>query len=401
MRLFDQVQHKGISVGVPADLAGAEWGESDTSRDDLSRRVFCVLGIPIDAIEMSAALRTVEQAVADHQTFLISTVNLNYLVNSRGSRQFRESLLLSDLCVADGLPIIWIARLMGLPIRHRVAGSDMFKAMWETDRPGNPFRLYLFGGTRDVVEAATTALNEGPRGWHCVGSISPGFGSIADMSQNHIVAEINASRADFLLVALGAKKGQLWLLHNHERLTIPVRAHLGATLNFTAGKVRRAPAAFRRWGLEWLWRIKEEPHLWKRYWNDGMTFMGLVFAHVVPFIVLARWRKPSRHSDDLVIEWIPDDETTFISLTGAAVAANVGKATSAFRTAVNRKKLIRINLANTRAIDSRFLGLLLMLRKQAAKHGTDVKFEGWSSHVRTTVRLSGADFLLGQDRKPA
>ena len=82
------------------------------------------------------------------------------------------------------------------------------------------------------------------------------------------------------------KKGQLWLLHNHERLKIPVRAHLGATINFTAGKVRRAPAAFRRWGLEWLWRIKEEPHLWKRYWNDGMTFMGLVFTHVIPFIVL-------------------------------------------------------------------------------------------------------------------
>ena len=178
MRLFDQVQYKGIPVRVPADLA-VEWGESGTSRDDLSRTVFCVLGIPIDAIDMSAVLRTVEQAVADHRTFLISTVNLNYLVNSRGSRQFRESLLLSDLCVADGLPIIWIARLMGLPIRHRVAGSDMFKAMWETNRPGNPFRLFLFGGTRDVVEAATAALNERPRGWHCVGSISPGFGSIS------------------------------------------------------------------------------------------------------------------------------------------------------------------------------------------------------------------------------
>ena len=86
--------------------------------------------------------------------------------------------------------------------------------------------------------------------------------------------------ADFLAVSLGAKKGQLWLHRNHQRLTVPVRAHLGVTVNFQAGTVKRAPPRLRAWGLEWLWRIKEEPHLWRRYAHDGWVLLGLIFTRV-------------------------------------------------------------------------------------------------------------------------
>src|SRR5262249_60148195 len=87
---------------------------------------------------------------------------------------------------------------------------------------------------------------------------------------------VNASGGVFLLVALGSRKGQIWLLRNHDRLQIPVRAHLGATLHFAAGTIRRAPAIVAKLGLEWLWRIKEEPHLWRRYWRDGGAAPGLM-----------------------------------------------------------------------------------------------------------------------------
>ncbi len=386
-------QQKDMGVVNAGPLDG-KIGQNDTVADDLSRTVFCVLGIPIDAIDMPAVLDTVEEAIAEHRTLLISTINLNYLVNSRLSLNFRQSLLLSDLCVADGFPIVWIARLLGLPIQHRVAGSDLFKAIWDKNRQDNPLRLFLFGGTRDAAEAATAAINESPTGWHCVGSISPAFDTVANMSEDHIIAAINASRADFLLVALGAKKGQLWLLHNHGRLKIPVRAHLGATINFTAGKVRRAPAALRGWGLEWLWRIKEEPHLWVRYWNDGLVFIGLVLTRVLPLIVLARWQLLVCRTDDLAIDWAANGEVTLVCPSGAAIAKNVEKARLAFRAALTQKKAIRINLAHISAIDSRFLGLLMMLKKQADRCAIDVQFEGGSSRLRTIARLSGADLLL-------
>src|ERR1700689_4754785 len=80
--------------------------------DDLSRKVYCVLGIPIDAIEMPALLRAVESAAAEKAAFLISTPNLNYLIKSRRDPEFRETVLLSELCPTDGMPIIWIARLL-------------------------------------------------------------------------------------------------------------------------------------------------------------------------------------------------------------------------------------------------------------------------------------------------
>jgi N-acetylglucosaminyldiphosphoundecaprenol N-acetyl-beta-D-mannosaminyltransferase len=97
--------------------------------DDLSRETYCILGIPIDAIEMPAVLRTIDAAAESGKPFVLSTPNLNFLVTSQTDPEFRESVLLSDLCSPDGMPIIWIARLLGIPIKRRVAGSDIFPAL--------------------------------------------------------------------------------------------------------------------------------------------------------------------------------------------------------------------------------------------------------------------------------
>ena len=108
----------------------------------------------------------------------------------------------------------------------------------------------------------------------CVAAIDPGVVTAENMSDPAIVERVNATGADFLIVALGAQKGQAWLMANREKLTVPVVSHLGATLNFLAGTVKRAPEAMRRLGLEWLWRIKEEPKLAPRYLSDGARSCG-------------------------------------------------------------------------------------------------------------------------------
>src|SRR5262249_15057360 len=149
-------------------------------------------------------------------------------------------------------------------------------------RCSRQLRVFLFGGAAGIAAAAARTLNGVPSGLSCVGTIDPGYGTIDEMSRDEILASVNGSGADFLAVSLGAKKGQLWLRRNHNRLTIPVRAHLGATLNFQAGTVKRAPARLRAWGLEWLWRMKEEPHLWPRYLHDGCVLLGLIFTRVLP-----------------------------------------------------------------------------------------------------------------------
>ncbi|MCD8512378.1 MAG: WecB/TagA/CpsF family glycosyltransferase, partial [Nitrincola sp.] len=103
----------------------------------------------------------------------------------------------------------------------------------------------------------------------------PGRGDVASMSTPEIIEKINLSQADFLVVSLGAKKGQAWILHNLDKIQVPVVSHLGAVVNFVAGTVKRAPKVWQKLGLEWLWRIVEEPYLWKRYASDGFAALKM------------------------------------------------------------------------------------------------------------------------------
>jgi N-acetylglucosaminyldiphosphoundecaprenol N-acetyl-beta-D-mannosaminyltransferase len=368
-------------------------------QSDLARSVYCVLGIPIDAIDMATVLRRMEAAVASRAAFLISTPNLNFLVSGLSDSEFRESLLDSDLCPPDGVSIVWIARLLGLPIRERAAGSDLLERLRTPDNGTHRFTVYLFGGAEGVAAAAARTLNAEPGGLNCVGSMDPGFGEIGEMSQDHIVDTVNSSNADFLAVSLGAKKGQLWLQRNHKRLTIPIRAHLGAAINFQAGTVKRAPRKARAWGLEWLWRVKEEPYLWRRYWNDGFVLLRLLLTRVLPLaIATRRYRLRRKHrAHELLIKTTTFDQSIMISLCGFAVERHIQKAISCFRGAITGKQDVIIDLSDTRFIDPRFFGLLLMLRKQLKAQGAKLIFTGVTRPTEKMFRLNELGFLLSSD----
>ena len=344
---------------------------------------------------MATALRRIETAAAGSAPFLISTANLNFLVTSRFDEEFRESLLLSDLCTADGMPIVWIARLLGIPIHARVAGSDIFEAL-KSAKKSLPLKIFLFGGNEGAAAAACSKLNAESGGLTCVGSYDPGFCTIDEMSTDAILNSINSSNADFLAAALGAKKGQAWLLRNLDRLRIPVRVHLGATINFQAGTLKRAPARMRKWGLEWLWRIKEEPQLWRRYRDDGITLLRMILNQVVPLIILGRWHRFRWGYKDhgLLIKSSSDHKSTILSFNGFATARNVGNALPSLQAAVTEAKDVVINFAEISLIDARFLGLLLMLNKELKRQGFRLSFTGSSPRIARLIRLNGFGFLL-------
>lgn len=130
--------------------------------DDLSREVYCVLGIPIDATDMASILRRIETAATSRLPLLISTPNLNFLVNGHADREFRELLLFSDLCPPDGMPIVWIARLLGIRTTRIVAGSDIFKSL-RLQHSVQALKVFLFGATEDAASAAARRMNSGGR----------------------------------------------------------------------------------------------------------------------------------------------------------------------------------------------------------------------------------------------
>lgn len=361
---------------------------------DIEREVYGVLGVPVDAVDMAGTLDRITAAAASRKPFLISTINLNFLVTSHSDEQFRESMLRSDLCTADGMPIIWIARILGIPISARIAGSDVFAALKGRQHPARRLKVFLFGGANGVAAKACEKINAEHSHLFCVGWHDPGFVSIDDMSTEATLHAINSSNADFLALALGAKKGQEWLLRNHDRVQIPVRAHFGATINFQAGTLARAPKFMQKSGLEWLWRTLQEPKLWKgRYRGDGFALLRLLVTRVIPLRALERWHRNSR-KQGLAITSSEKNNGIVLGLNGSAIAANLEVALPHFRRAVAAQMPVIIDLTNTRRIDARFFGLLLMVDKILKRQRLALTFVGASSQTERAFRLNGFSYLL-------
>jgi len=361
-------------------------------QDDLSRDVYGLFGIPIDAEDRVSVLRKIAIAADAERSFLVSTPNVNFLVQSQGDAAFRESLLQSDHCCADGMPIVWISRLLGLPITERVSGSDLFETLRSEESSSRPLKVFLFGGGEGVAETVCGLLNARPSGIRCVGALNPGFGTVEDMSESAIIERINRSGADLLAVFLSAQKAQFWLHHNHDRLSIPVRGQFGATINYQAGTVRRAPLMFQRLGLEWLWRIKEEPYLWRRYWTDGLSLIRLVVTRALPIAIDLAWQR--RLDKDLSLSQRKEIDLAIVGLVGFATTEHVTKCIAFFRSILIERSDIAIDLSQTRAIDPRFFGLLLMLRKELKKGGNNLTFTDVSASALRSFRLNGFEFLL-------
>ena len=367
--------------------------------DDLARNVYCLLGMPVDAVDLPTALGRIKTALAGRRPFLLSTPNLNFLINSIADPAFRESLMLSDLCPADGIAIVVIARLLGIPIKERVAGSDMFESLKSVSSGDQPVRVFLFGGEDDVAETAAIKLNAQATGLTCVGALNPGHGTVEEMSSEAIIDAINSTDAQFLIASLGAQKGQAWLVRNHSVLQAPVRAHLGAALNFQAGAIHRAPPIMRKLGLEWLWRIKEEPYLWRRYAHDALVLLRLLSTRIMPLVLESLWQEVKLglgfEEGGLLVAEPPSDEFALIKLSGVASARDIEKAITAFDTAVRGGKPIVLDMEKLRFVDNRFLGLLLMLRKQGRSQGVNLRIVRLSGRVARIFRLNGLTSQLG------
>jgi N-acetylglucosaminyldiphosphoundecaprenol N-acetyl-beta-D-mannosaminyltransferase len=330
-------------------------------RLNLGRNVHCLFGLTFDAVTLDEAVHLVRQDAHAQRPCFISTPNVNFVVAAQTDAAFRDSVLRSDLSLADGMPIVWAARLMGVPIRQRVAGSDLFERLHQ---PGAaPLKIFFFGGPDGVAAQAAQALNAQGGTLQCVGFESPGFGSIEDISSEAQIDRINASGADFIVVALGAKKGQAWIEHNRHRLNAPLISHLGAVVNFVAGTVERAPTAWRSVGLEWLWRIKEEPSLWRRYANDGHALVKLLFTQVLP----CAWaRTVRRHFGAAPVgntthEVSVTPGTATIRLSGVWDADALAHLKRDVAPLLQKGATVQFDLAAVSWLDSAMLGFLMLL----------------------------------------
>lgn len=364
---------------------------------DFNREVFCILGLPFDRVSLDEAVRLTQQAAVQGRRCFLSTPNLNFAIACLDDSQFRLSVIQSDLSIADGMPLIWIARATGLPIKERVAGSSLFQALRQAGMPtGNKaVGVYFFGGPPGVAQRASEKLNAMPSGMRAVGFDSPGFGSIEEMSDSSVIDRINASGADFLVVALGAKKGQAWIQFNLSRLTVPLVSHLGAVVNFVAGTVSRAPVWAQKSGMEWLWRIKEEPKLWKRYWQDGLGLLSVLVNRVVPLAVSRRQRAPAPSEfDKAIIDVRQQDCDCRLILTGALGLPNIARLRALLPSAADRSGPMLVDCSELAHIDSAALASLMLLYGACCARGRPWAMLGVSAALRRQFEWHCAHYLL-------
>lgn len=359
---------------------------------DFSRDVHCVLGLPFDAVDMDTAVAKVRASAASGTRCFLSTPNLNFAIAAQGSPQFRDSVLHSDLNVADGMPLIWVAKLLRVPLPERVAGSTLFERLREPS--ATPMKVFFFGGPDGAAARACEQLNAQPAGLRCVGFDAPGFGSVEEMSGAERIAGINASGADFLVVSLGAQKGQAWIERNLDRLRVPLVSHLGAVVNFVAGTVRRSPSWMGRVGLEWLWRILEEPALWRRYARDAIAFARLLATRVAPQAFHSFWNARSGPREKPSIDYVKGAGSAKLTLAGAWAARDVEPLRAVLTEAASDQRRLMLDLRGLTHADPLLIGLLSLLWSHLAREGRPWSCVGVHPVARRCLRHSCAEYLV-------
>lgn len=362
---------------------------------DFDRKVYCVLGVPVDSSSMQDVLQHIAHSTKTKQRFFLSTPNLNFVMAAQSDLSFRKSLILSDLCPVDGMGALVICRLLGIPINTRVAGSDLPVAMAENAQAllGRPLRMALFGGDTGVAGKAQAIINARfPQQLECVDAIDPGLMTPEKMQDPATIARLNRCNADFLLVALGAAKGQAWILRNQDALTVPAISHLGATINFIAGTVNRAPRLVQKSGLEWLWRIKEEPKLASRYLSDGTMMAKLMLQRVLP---LARWLKKSPQTADLSVANFTTSHDRVLGLSGSASGPQLHSLRKHIKEIDSNTKSISLDISNVVSFDMEFAGIVLLLEQYGLRNSVPIKIVGATGKTRWAMNASGLGHLLG------
>ena len=231
-----------------------------------------MMGCRIDNLSMEETLVRIEEFIRSGQPHQHVVVNVDKLVKASRDPDLRRIINDCALVNADGMPVVWAARLLGKPLKERVAGIDLFEALMR--RAGEKgWRVFLLGACEEVVAAvADTYRRRYPdlaiAGWR------NGYWTVDEEAQ--VAAQVRASSADLLFVAISSPKKEQFLGRWQAEMRIPFAMGVGGTFDVAIGRVRRAPRWMRRAGLEWFYRFLQEPRrMFRRYFIDDMAFIWL------------------------------------------------------------------------------------------------------------------------------
>lgn len=249
-----------------------------------------LLGVAFDKTNFAEAVQRIEEMIASREPHYVCTANVDFVVQARHDAELRRILNGADLTLCDGTPLVWASRLLGNPLPERVAGSDLVPQLIER-AAGKNWRLFFLGATPEAnAQAIANVRGQFPNVF--ANGFSPPFQRLAEINNIEIAKRIRATQPDILLVAFGCPKAEKWIAANFRALGVPVTIGVGATIDFLAGRVKRAPLWMQHAGVEWIFRLWQEPRrLFKRYATDLWQFGWAMTAEIWRVKLRAR-RKP-------------------------------------------------------------------------------------------------------------
>lgn len=232
------------------------------------------MNIEIDNLTMDEVLQEIDRLIQLKKKAYVVTPNVDHLVQLEHGGELVEVYKNADLILTDGKPLIWISKWYGTPIKEKISGSDLFPRLCALAAVKG-YRMFFLGAAEGVAAKAAENLVKRFPGLKVVGTYSPPFGFEEDKAElERIKEQIKDVSPHILIVGLGCPKQELFIFHHKDELGVPLSLGLGASLDFEAGIIKRAPKWMANHGLEWLYRIFQDPQrLAKRYLvNDRKIF---------------------------------------------------------------------------------------------------------------------------------
>ncbi len=233
-----------------------------------------MMGCGIDNLSMEETLQVVEGFIASGTPHQHVVVNVDKLVKAQKDPGLRQIVNDCALVNVDGMPVVWASRLLGRPLKERVAGVDLFDALM-VRAAAKGWRVYLLGATQEVIEEVRARYQARLPALQFAGCRN-GYWQPEEEAQ--VVADIAAAQADLLFVAISSPKKERFLGEHQQRMRVPFAMGVGGSFDVAAGKVRRAPRWMQQVGLEWFFRFLQEPRrMFRRYFIEDMAFFGLMW----------------------------------------------------------------------------------------------------------------------------
>ncbi len=228
----------------------------------------------IDNLTMAETLNEIDKLIQKKNCSYVVTPNVDHIVRLEKDEELQKVYKNASLILTDGKPLIWISKWYKTPIKEKISGSDLFPRVCQLAANKN-YTMYLLGAAEGVADTAAKNLMKKYPGLNIVGTYSPPFGfEKSKQEMNKIKTQIQDVHPDILIVGLGCPKQEKFMYYHCKELGVPISFGLGASIDFEAGNIKRAPKWMSNHGLEWLYRFSKEPkRLFKRYFVDDLKII--------------------------------------------------------------------------------------------------------------------------------